>query len=468
MPFQMPWFQKKLRLFQSKHGARWRVWDFMVGLTAFSVSFFVSPWHPLGTREIPQDYYLILVGGVYGIILMLMSRLSAVPNPEDRSSRYQLASSAAVAVTFSYTIFAVLIAILLVRTYGRWIVLTTTVVSYCGLFLPRFILMGMFRLNPIKVVIYGAGTNGRKLLQQLRNSNRFVCLGFLDVSEHIEDHDDSDVPILGSLQTVTPEDLRSMGVELLIISVKARNLLDANAEAIMHFPLHGIEVLNKGAFIEQYFKEVSVEYGCPAWFASTPSTPGNPSVFLFKRLLDIAAGTVGLLVTLPLWPLIAMAIKLSSRGPAFFLQERVGFRGQVFKIVKFRTMGQDAEKNGAQWAVHKDPRVTPVGRFLRMTRLDELPQFLNVVLGSMTLVGPRPERPEFEKELTKGIPYYEYRHLVPPGLTGWAQVMYKYGASKEDAMKKLQYDLYYVRHVSTMLDVEILLRTIPHMMKGSR
>jgi lipopolysaccharide/colanic/teichoic acid biosynthesis glycosyltransferase len=171
---------------------------------------------------------------------------------------------------------------------------------------------------------------------------------------------------------------------------------------------------------------------------------------------------------LPLFPLIALAIKLDSHGPVLFKQKRVGRNGRNFDIYKFRTMVRDAEKNGAQWAVEKDPRVTRIGRILRRTRLDEVPQLWNVLKGDMSLVGPRPERPEFVEELAKEIPYYEQRHLVPPGLTGWAQVRYRYGASKEDAVRKLQYELYYVRHLSIMFDIEILLRTIPLVARGSR
>jgi len=185
-------------------------------------------------------------------------------------------------------------------------------------------------------------------------------------------------------------------------------------------------------------------------------------------MMDFLAACAGLALTLPLWPFIAAAIKIDSKGPVLFRQARVGRNNRIFQILKFRTMVRDAEKNGAQWAVAKDPRVTRIGRLLRRTRLDELPQLWNVFKGEMSLVGPRPERPEFVSELVEEIPYYAQRHLVPPGLTGWAQVRYRYGASKEDAIRKLQYELYYVRHLSIMFDIEILLRTIPMMAKGSR
>ena len=165
--------------------------------------------------------------------------------------------------------------------------------------------------------------------------------------------------------------------------------------------------------------------------------------FAAKRVLDVVGALTGLLLTLPFWPILAAAIKLSSPGPVFFSQTRVGFRGRNFEMLKFRTMRQDAEKDGAQWAVEGDPRVTRFGRFLRTARLDELPQLINVLRGDMALVGPRPERPEFVCDLVHEVPFYARRHLVPPGLTGWAQIRFPYGASKEDALRKLQFDLYY-------------------------
>ncbi len=463
----MPDHFKNFRIFHSRHGTRWRVWDFMVGLCAFCLSFYASPWHT--PENVPQVYYLLTVGALYGGLLMVFSRLCAVPNPEDRASRYELVSGSVLACVLAYLLFAVVIGLVLFRVYGRWIIGITMALSWAGLFLPRLLLMGMFQLNPINIVIYGAGQNGIKLLELIRASRRFNCLGFLDANDEFRQQGQHHgVPVLGGIDDFGGPELQAIKAELVVVSVRARNLLDQHAEAITELPLHGIEVLNKGAFIEKYFKEISVEYGCPQWFASSPSLPGNPSIFFFKRLLDLGFAAAGLLVSLPFWPCIALAVKLSSPGPVFFLQRRVGYRGRIFQIIKFRTMRQDAEREGPQWATRDDQRATQVGRLLRLTRLDELPQLVNVLMGQMTMVGPRPERPEFVAELVKEIPYYEHRHLVPPGLTGWAQVMYRYGASKEDALRKLCYDLYYVRHLSVLFDIEILLRTIPMIMKGSR
>jgi exopolysaccharide biosynthesis polyprenyl glycosylphosphotransferase len=185
-----------------------------------------------------------------------------------------------------------------------------------------------------------------------------------------------------------------------------------------------------------------------------------------KRSVDVAVALVGLIIGLPVFALIALAVRLTSAGPVFYHQTRVGLRGKIFTVHKFRTMRQDAEAaTGPVWAAKDgDPRVTLIGRFLRKTRLDELPQLWNVLVGEMSFVGPRPERPEFVADLTRVIPYYGQRHIVRPGLTGWAQVRYTYGASTEDALQKLQFDLFYIKNLSIGLDLFIMFETIKTVM----
>ncbi|MGA2908869.1 MAG: TIGR03013 family XrtA/PEP-CTERM system glycosyltransferase [Terracidiphilus sp.] len=205
----------------------------------------------------------------------------------------------------------------------------------------------------------------------------------------------------------------------------------------------------------------------------------NPSTLIFtngfnvkfakqaaRRLVSIAVSLTGLLICLPLIPFLILAVRLSSPGPIFFRQTRIGLRGRTFSIIKFRTMRQDAEMDGAVWATKNDPRVTPLGRFMRTTRLDEIPQLWNVLRGEMGFVGPRPERPEFVEWLNREIPFYELRHMVRPGITGWAQVRYKYGASLEETKRKLEYDLYYVKHLSLGLDLLIMFETIKTIVLG--
>jgi lipopolysaccharide/colanic/teichoic acid biosynthesis glycosyltransferase len=186
-----------------------------------------------------------------------------------------------------------------------------------------------------------------------------------------------------------------------------------------------------------------------------------------KRLFDLFAATAGLLLLVAIAPMVALANALGSPGPLFFRQVRVGQGGKLFSVFKFRSMIPDAEKGcGAVWARSDDERVTRVGRFLRKTRLDELPQVVNILRGEMSLVGPRPERPEFVASLIKMVPFYQARHAVRPGLTGWAQVRYRYGSSVEDALVKLQYDLFYIKRQSVYLEASILVKTAAAMLKG--
>ena len=185
-----------------------------------------------------------------------------------------------------------------------------------------------------------------------------------------------------------------------------------------------------------------------------------------KRIVDVAVAIFLLIALFPLMFLVAIAIKLDSPGSVFYSQQRTGLHGKTFKVYKFRSMYQDAEKQGAKWADEKDSRITNVGHWIRLFRIDELPQIYNVIRGEMSLIGPRPERPEFDTELKEAIPYYDIRYLVKPGITGWAQVMYPYGASIKDAYEKLSYDLYYIKNYSLWLEIEIVLRTIQIVLLG--
>jgi len=186
----------------------------------------------------------------------------------------------------------------------------------------------------------------------------------------------------------------------------------------------------------------------------------NKLYLFFHRVLDLLFSVIGLGFGLLISPFIIIANLFANKGPLFYTQERVGKNGKHFKIYKLRSMIVDAEKHGARYAAKKDVRITKFGRFLRKSRFDEIPQFFNVILGNMSVIGPRPERPVFVKELSKKIPFYEIRHIVKPGVTGWAQVNAKYGITQDDTLEKLQYDLYYIKHRSFFLDINIVFKTL--------
>jgi len=213
---------------------------------------------------------------------------------------------------------------------------------------------------------------------------------------------------------------------------------------------------------EEYTGKIAIENLRPSWLIFSSGFRKSQMLAGAKRAMDILLAILGFIIGLPVLLLVALAVKLTSRGPALYHQTRVGQHGKHFTFHKFRTMRPDAEaKTGPVWASKAgDPRVTPIGRMLRRTRLDEMPQLWNVLIGEMSFVGPRPERPEFVSELTEQIPYYGQRHVVRPGLTGWAQVRYTYGASTEDALQKLQYDLFYIKNLSIPLDLFIILDTV--------
>ena len=230
----------------------------------------------------------------------------------------------------------------------------------------------------------------------------------------------------------------------------------------------GVKVSSYSDFIEERYNLIPVDKIDAKWLFSTRLDLSHPYYQGVKRFIDIAVSSVGLVVAAPLILVAAIVIKLESKGTVFYSQVRTGRFSRSFRIYKLRTMASNSEVNGAQWAVKNDSRITAVGKVLRKTRLDELPQFWNVLKGEMSLIGPRPERPEFVGELSEQIPFYQQRHLVKPGLSGWAQVNYPYGASVEDAYNKLTYDFYYIKNASLALDLQIVLRTIGTVMKGSR
>lgn len=204
----------------------------------------------------------------------------------------------------------------------------------------------------------------------------------------------------------------------------------------------------------------------PSWFVFTDGFRRSPLILIFKRAIDLVVAILGLLISSPIMVAVAIAIRMDSTGPVIYSQTRVGLQGKWFSVLKFRSMRTDAEVGGAQWAVTNDPRATRVGRFIRKYRLDELPQWINVVRGDMSLVGPRPERPEFVEELCRHISYYDERHSVRPGLTGWAQVQYQYGSSVEDAIRKMEYDLFYLKNMSISFDIAILIKTVRIVLGG--
>ncbi len=230
--------------------------------------------------------------------------------------------------------------------------------------------------------------------------------------------------------------------------------------------MKGIQITDGIDFSESLSGKLLVENLRPSALIFSNGFRRNAVIKFAKRCNDVFASLLGLILFAPFCLLIAAAIKLDSAGPVLYRQERTGEDERVFRLLKFRSMRTDAEKGGPVWAKVNDHRITRVGRIIRKLRLDEIPQMVNVLRGEMSFVGPRPERPHFVEILEKEIPFYSYRHTVKPGITGWAQIRYPYGASKEEALEKLKYDIYYIKHLSVYLDLEIIFQTIKIMLWG--
>jgi exopolysaccharide biosynthesis polyprenyl glycosylphosphotransferase len=322
--------------------------------------------------------------------------------------------------------------------------------------------------TPRRALIVGSGWAAREIIAVLRDeaASNYNVVGVVShPTTHAEIEDEI---ILLEKDRSLSEIARQMDASEIILAYGSQMPGEVFAGVMDAYEL-GYSITPMPILYEQITGRVPIEHVGPEdWNVVLPvqqSTLFNPYPVL-KRLMDISLSLIGLLGLLLLLPFIALAMMLDSPGTLFFRQERVGKGGRSFSIIKFRTMVPDAEKlTGPKWATEDDPRVTRVGRFLRKSRLDELPQLINVLRGEMSLVGPRPERPHFVEQLSRSIPFYRTRNVIKPGVTGWAQVRYAYGNSVTDSLVKLQYDLYYIRHQNLVLDMLIIIRTVGKMFK---
>ena len=305
-----------------------------------------------------------------------------------------------------------------------------------------------------RVYILGCGARARDMLRMLEAR---PDAGFQVVGWSGEDGQTESAAVLEADLRALESQQRS--VKRIIVALEDRRGIMPISE-LLNLRIAGVLIENATAIEERLLGIIPLEWLSPGAILFSPGFRLRAPQQVIRRLVSILVASVGLLLCLPILPVIALAVRLSSPGPVFFRQTRVGFRGRLFTAFKFRTMRADAEPNGAVWATNGDPRITRLGRFMRRTRLDEIPQMWNVLRGDMAFVGPRPERPEFVQWLCREIPYYDLRHMIRPGLTGWAQVRYKYGASLEETKRKLEYDLYYLKHVSIGLDLLIMFETI--------
>ncbi len=317
-----------------------------------------------------------------------------------------------------------------------------------------------------RVVIAGTGTVGIRLAEEIldRPELNIQVLGFLDEEGKNIGRRLVNPGIVGAAAEVESF-VRRERVDRVLLSFSERRG-NMPLRELLHVRLAGIPVEDAHGFYERLCGQIMLDMLMPSALFLSEGFRKNSSLLFIKRLIDVVVSSLALSLLSPVFFLVALAIYLESGCPILFRQKRVGHLGKMFQMLKFRSMRQDAEQSGASWATPGDMRITRVGRFLRQYRLDEIPQFINVLRGEMSLVGPRPEQPEFVHVLEESIPYYAERHTVRPGITGWAQIKYKYGSSIEDSKTKLQYDLFYIKHLSVILDLLIILRTIQVVLFG--
>lgn len=442
----------------------WSAYDLIAGMTACTVGLLLTPWHKYITFT--GQWHLCLM---YGVLLFVAARLLDVPSSRrgPAAGMYETGIFTAMAVVLAYMLLVLVTMFTEYQLIGRYVAAGTMGSAWLLILLPRLVAFYLLPRKPLPVVIFGRGSLAENLYQRLQSGRGGFAASALWSQEGGAFHD---LPVKSwTTAEEAARGLDELGARMVVICADDSDPVQKPVQQLLYdLPMHGIQVINKGAFVENYFYEIPADYMSFHWTTSFFAFSASSQTFLLKRLLDIALSLFGLSCTLPFYPIIALLIRLDSPGSIFFAQERVGYLGRPFKIYKFRTMRMDAEKNGAQWASKNDSRVTTLGRIFRKCRVDELPQLWNVLKGEMSVVGPRPERPEFVRSLLDEIPFYERRHLVPPGLTGWAQICYHYGASVEDARRKLQFDLYYVKHLSLLFDLKIILKTLPMIARGSR
>jgi sugar transferase (PEP-CTERM system associated) len=311
-----------------------------------------------------------------------------------------------------------------------------------------------------RVLIVGTADAGINLVRHIVRHPEYnmKVVGFLD--EKGQDIGKSLVnPKIVGATADLEEIVQRDKIDRVILSLKERRG-GTPVRELLHLKFAGVGVEDVHSCFERLSGRIALEHLSPSWLILSDGFKKSLWLLASKRALDVLASSFLLLLTAPILPLVALAIYLDSGRPVFFRQTRVGYKGRDFELIKFRSMVQDAEKDGPRWATKKDGRVTKVGQFIRKTRLDELPQLFNVFRGEMSLVGPRPERPVFCKMLEEKIPYFNLRHSVRPGLTGWAQVRFRYTANIDDSRDKLELDLFYLKNLSLLVDFAILFETV--------
>ena len=354
---------------------------------------------------------------------------------------------------------------------GRGILIGAVLICWLVLPLTRLCLLKFFDINPVRrrVLVLGSGQAASRIgaLRRSSDRRRFEVVGFVPGSPAEREYalQSGFGPLFSSLE----EAVEQVSTDEIVIALDERRGAFP-AQMLLEQKYHGSQITDIIDFLEQELEKIDLNVMYPGWFIFEMSRHSNPFLSSLKRAFDLSVSFILFLIMLPVLLLVALCIRLEdgAGAPILYRQRRVGRNHVEFDLLKFRSMGIDAEREtGARWASgENDDRVTRTGRFIRRFRIDELPQILNVLTGEMSIVGPRPERPEFVDQLSSAVPMYDYRHCVRPGITGWAQLNFPYGSSVLDAREKLKYDLYYIKNCEIIFDVFILLQTLEVVLWG--
>jgi len=433
--------------------------EFLLLLISAELGRVLRAW-PMGTTAEPIIYHVpqTLSFAVVGYLAMAgvgMYQVEALTSGRVATGRLIVATS------LSILFVAVLSFIYPELKLWRSTLLASMAVAFALILGLRVALRGRLLGSPVfrrRVLVLGAGPRAARLAEiATQPSANFTIVAYIAMN-------DSDIHVPEAVDRSAIDALvdrvRVEGITQVVLALEERRNALPLAELVRVKTL-GVEVSDLSSFLERETGRVDLESVSPSWLIfSDGFSAGRRISSIAKRMFDLLVSLLLLLISAPLVILGALAVKLESPGPAFFRQQRVGRFGELFDVVKLRSMRQDAEAAGQKWAEKDDPRITRVGRFIRQVRIDELPQVWSVLKGDMSFVGPRPEIPKFVADLETKINYYAERHMVKPGITGWAQINYPYGASVEDARHKLEYDLYYVKNYSPFLDLLIILQTM--------
>lgn len=427
-------------------------------------------------RFVPSRMALAYLGGpriIWRFFVVILAcevvlYYSDLYNPQNLLSHVEVLVRMVQALGAACVILAVLYYISPELSLGRGIAALAAPLILMLMVASRFILdaSGKLLANPERVLVMGTGPNAIAVVKEIiaHPELKLKVVGFLD--ERGENIGKSLVNpgIIGAVRDVESI-VRDREVDSIILSLTERRG-NMPVSELLHLKFGGVEVEDVHSFIEKVTGRIHLEHLSPSWLILSDGFRKSQFLYAVKRIIDIVVALIALVLTLPLMIIVGIAIWLETGSPVLFRQERTGFKSRSFRIMKFRSMCHKAEEGGPVWAANDDARVTRIGRFIRKYRIDELPQIFNVLKGEMSLVGPRPERPHFCELLEADIPFFGLRHTVRPGITGWAQVKYQYGASVEESKTKLEYDFFYIKHMSMGLDLAILFETAKVMIYG--